>query len=71
MAKLKEMAGHKSIKTTLDIYTHMGIDALSDEVNGRIVNKNYVVYPYPTSSWIGTPALDDDMPDEFDEDEDA
>lgn len=70
LAKLKAMAGHAEISTTLDIYTHMGIDALSDEVNGRNVSKNYVVYPYPEDGRIDMPALDYDMPEEdFLEDE--
>ena len=65
--KLKEMAGHSDFTTTANIYTHLGVDALSDEVNGRAVPKNYVIYPYPTSDWRGTPALDDDMPDDSEE----
>ena len=68
LAMLKEMVGHSDITTTMNVYTHMGIDALSDEVNGRSVSKNYVLYPYPTSEWRGTPAFDEDIPDNFEED---
>lgn len=64
LAKLREMVGHGDITTTLNIYTHMGIDALSDEINGRNVPKNYVVYPYPVDSRVDCPALDDEMDDD-------
>ena len=63
LAMLKAIMGHSRASTTLDIYTHMGIDALSDEVNGRAIPKNYVVYPYPDTGPVENPALDDDMPE--------
>lgn len=59
--KLKMMMGHKNISTTLDIYTHLGVDALSEEFRGVVGPKNYVVYAYDREPDIV--ALDDDLDD--------
>ncbi len=58
---LKEIMGHSDVTTTANIYTHVGIDALSGEVQGG-KNKNYVVYAYDREADIV--ALDEDVEQE-------
>ena len=58
---LKEIMGHSDVTTTANIYTHVGIDALSGEVQGG-KNKNYVVYTYDREADIV--ALDEDVEQE-------
>ena len=58
---LKEIMGHSDVTTTANIYTHVGIDALSGEVQGG-KNKNYVVYTYDIEADIV--ALDEDVEQE-------
>ena len=56
---LKTIMGHSDITTTANIYTHLGIDALSGEVkSGGKGNKNYVVYAYDREADISAPNED-------------
>ena len=55
---LKEIMGHSDVTTTANIYTHVGIDVLKDEMQSA-GNKNYVVCAYDREA--ENPALDDDM----------
>lgn len=58
---VQEIMGHSDVTTTANIYTHVGIDALSGEVQGG-KNKNYVVYAYDREADIV--ALDEDVEQE-------